>query len=1054
MSAIPESKPLSPPFGLAISSFTGLHAKSKFQAASLNASALERPTRNSAMKSSFLRASPNCMSEPTSHEQNQPQVPATLQVVGGPEAAPARIKQGYKLSSLSWAKTFLCLLMACSGLFSQQLLAQAAASPIVFRVTDAVKPGELLTVYGEGLTPDGIQVAVDATPAWRPTETAITLDIVQTDPEGHFAIAHLPVDMQAGGYNVWVKNRAGWSNPIKLNAARPQWLSIDRIAAGLKVKVVGRNLDGLEFKANRDTRVKLVAKQKPRAFRDDQGRRIVAELIAFENEQVSIRREGRLFKLPLSRFSAEDRKFIEDWAARRAVGNADGEYEAAILDMNPYAVVFTVTEAVPHATYDVLVSNDGGKVWRGLESDQMLGVGPKIDDPLGLGVFWAGDFNWSRRINVRDHSAIGDGKADDTVAIQAAIDAVKKAGGGGVYFPNGNYKATEIRLPAGVVLLGESRENTVLSFAGTTNINFIQCKNDGSKNGRIGIANLKIGIDMNNPNQVFPNFFIWFGTGNTADRIFLKSINIDYPFVKRPNKGNAILISAEKYVLMNGVNAKGYGPYTLGSINRYSEFSDGDYLMGQLGVVAITENMYTVIERNRIAHVDPDNVIGNSRGIETISYSYVAENHIENSATRNNASEQVMLEPRKGYQKMYGAVTSATSNTVTVNPRQENDGKLWGDATYGANSTWDVSVANAAYPTGWYISIIDGRGLGQYRKLVSGNGTTFTIEKPWDAIPDSTSKFLVFLPAVNSVIYKNTMKTATNAILLYNNALDVVVADNVSDDTLGVVLDVFNIGLKADDVKHCIGFFNRFSRNTVTGSSVARRRGAGIGVLYQINNGWATNSNTVIYAYGIYGLDIKDNYVRNTPFGDGLIPNGIYVKAFALSRGVPKNRHAIKGVVIENNITRDSNDGITIGGPEPARGASSDGASLSYGIVVKDNMSMNTRSTYVDSGSKDPVFVNNRKINDETPPVSTARISGLQKGGSYSGSATVALSASDDVAGVRLTEYSLDAGVTWKRYEVPVVFDQQGSFAISYRSIDRVENLEQTKSLNFIVGPG
>jgi hypothetical protein len=100
------------------------------------------------------------------------------------------------------------------------------------------------------------------------------------------------------------------------------------------------------------------------------------------------------------------------------------------------------------------------------------------------------------------------------------------------------------------------------------------------------------------------------------------------------------------------------------------------------------------------------------------------------------------------------------------------------------------------------------------------------------------------------------------------------------------------------------------------------------------------------------------------------------------------------------------------------------------------------------------VFVNNRKIDDETPPVSTARISGLQKGGSYSGSATVALSASDDVAGVRLTEYSLDAGVTWKRYEVPVVFDQQGSFAISYRSIDRVENLEQTKSLNFTVGPG
>lgn len=62
-------------------------------------------------------------------------------------------------------------------------------------------------------------------------------------------------------------------------------------------------------------------------------------------------------------------------------------------------------------------------------------------------------------VNVLDYGAVGDGVADDTAAIQAAIDSFggpSTATGGTVYFPNGNYKITApLLLNYNTSLLGE-----------------------------------------------------------------------------------------------------------------------------------------------------------------------------------------------------------------------------------------------------------------------------------------------------------------------------------------------------------------------------------------------------------------------------------------------------------------------------------------------------------------------------------------------------------------------------------------------------------------------
>lgn len=67
--------------------------------------------------------------------------------------------------------------------------------------------------------------------------------------------------------------------------------------------------------------------------------------------------------------------------------------------------------------------------------------------------------------SVKDFGAVGDGVADDTAAIQAAINAVLTPGGGTLYFPDGAYKlSAKLTIPfsTGWRIRGQSRAGTLL----------------------------------------------------------------------------------------------------------------------------------------------------------------------------------------------------------------------------------------------------------------------------------------------------------------------------------------------------------------------------------------------------------------------------------------------------------------------------------------------------------------------------------------------------------------------------------------------------------------
>jgi polygalacturonase len=68
--------------------------------------------------------------------------------------------------------------------------------------------------------------------------------------------------------------------------------------------------------------------------------------------------------------------------------------------------------------------------------------------------------------NIRDFGAKGDGKTIDSPAINSAIDAAAKAGGGTIVFPTGTYASYSIRLKSNIVLQLEA--GAVLLAAPTT----------------------------------------------------------------------------------------------------------------------------------------------------------------------------------------------------------------------------------------------------------------------------------------------------------------------------------------------------------------------------------------------------------------------------------------------------------------------------------------------------------------------------------------------------------------------------------------------------------
>lgn len=107
----------------------------------------------------------------------------------------------------------------------------------------------------------------------------------------------------------------------------------------------------------------------------------------------------------------------------------------------------------------------------------------------------------TRAITPQAHGAIGDGVADDTAAIQAAVNAAA-TGPRAVYLPAGTYRTGTITLPAPLSLYGAGPRASTLVLKAGTNGPLLQTPDDGIQRYHLSIAD--VGLDGRAAQQTTP----------------------------------------------------------------------------------------------------------------------------------------------------------------------------------------------------------------------------------------------------------------------------------------------------------------------------------------------------------------------------------------------------------------------------------------------------------------------------------------------------------------------------------------------------------------------
>ncbi|WP_342617494.1 glycosyl hydrolase family 28-related protein [Rhodoferax sp. GW822-FHT02A01] len=493
------------------------------------------------------------------------------------------------------------------------------------------------------------------------------------------------------------------------------------------------------------------------------------------------------------------------------------------------------------ATRRVVITVDNGNGTGPSALDRDIDVATSgRGDPFALGVGWGAAFSdiATRVVRADTDTRLGNkplcnGATDDTAAIQAGIDKLAAAGGGVLQLPAGNCRlAGSVALKSRVVLQGAGKDATLIQYEASYPLmarsqDLVGVRNLTLKNVRAGIESPLL---QNNTRIFLQNVRFLLGGG-----------------IHMYLSGNTNFVVTDSD-FVQPKNAGGYGPYTLGSsggmvfARNTTTFADGGTNFSSIHDAYVADNRFTRDARGN----QNSKVITHSLAMDFAHRVAIVGNTFDVlggpivNKSRNDG-ETLLTEGGGGRRtENLGTVARATPTTLSDPANKQNIALFEG----------------GVIPENYGVAIVGGKGAGQSRRVMAYQADTITVDRVWDVVPDSSSRYVTFIWGLEkSLIKGNTLSQNPRGIWLYQTAVrDIDIVSNVFVEGGGIYLR------SAQNIKDRLFtplYGVRIAGNTVTNTTGEWR--SYISVLF-------VRMDEQDFGVGTIGVEVRDNMMRaNTP---------------------------------------------------------------------------------------------------------------------------------------------------------------------------------------------
>ena len=439
------------------------------------------------------------------------------------------------------------------------------------------------------------------------------------------------------------------------------------------------------------------------------------------------------------------------------------DYQAHLTYQLPYELRFKVPEAVPDGAFELWVHNGLGTGLHGFGGPVALAV--KRTRPAAR-----------KRLDARDFGAKGDGRADDTAAVQKAVVAAAEAGGAVVFFPQGDYVVSRpIRVPPGVDLEGFRPELSrlvvkpeVAPFAGEFPKEPLVGKTEdwGPHFRRLNTAPM---VYLVSDSRVESLGFIaaepayWAiaaaQTKGPIERIVVRNcriVNTHAPWISgrwRPSTACIGILGYARHCEirdctlegMNGIGHIGTGFKCRTIDNRFEPVCGSFGTSGMGWMIGVN----CLVEGNVCENSNRGFTCGPWHG--PIERNFIARNGVIHGGSVEGAGESFLFEgPDVGRENWLGTPSA-------VGP----------DWLEQADQEWKPDVLK-----GRVALVVHGRGFGQWRRVASNTKNRVALAEPWSVAPDKASLIVVRNFFMQNVLVNDYCRDSVGGVDFYGGALE------------------------------------------------------------------------------------------------------------------------------------------------------------------------------------------------------------------------------------------------------------------------------------------